>query len=170
MKTFLAIILAASVASADWCHVGDKAWTPRPLPQNFGAWGAGYNTVVPDVTHYADGWRVAVPAEPRSGFKISSSHPEFTATEARQVVDVWIDIAAQAKADEDARKSNEAAEDARVAALPSVVAIIAENATLKTKLAAAEAALAAVKATADKAATDIAALKTEPKPVEPAPK
>ena len=81
--------------------------------------------------------------------------------------------AAQALADAAMEKAEAewlAAEDARVAALPSVKAVIAENATLKTKLAAAEAALAAVKATADKAATDIAALKETPKPVEPVPK
>jgi hypothetical protein len=78
--------------------------------------------------------------------------------------------AAQAKADEEARKAAEAEEDKRIMALPSIAAIVAENADLRKKLDAAEAKLATVQATADKAATDIAALKETPKTVEPVPK
>ena len=59
------------------------------------------------------------------------------------------------------------AEDARIAKLPSLAAIVAENAALRQKLDAAEAKLATVQATADKAAADVAALKEVPKPVEP---
>jgi hypothetical protein len=73
-------------------------------------------------------------------------------------------------AEKAAEKAAVDAEDARIAKLPSVAAIVAENADLRKKLEAAEAKLATVQATADKAATDIAALKETPKTVEPVPK
>ena len=75
--------------------------------------------------------------------------------------------AANAAAAEKAKQEELAALDASVSKLPSVAAIVAENADLRQKLEAAEAKLATVQATADKAAADVAALKEVPKPVEP---
>jgi hypothetical protein len=69
-----------------------------------------------------------------------------------------------------AEKATVDAEDTRIAKLPSVAAIVAENADLRKKLDAAEAKLAIVQATADKAAADVATLKAVPKTVEPVPK
>ena len=84
--------------------------------------------------------------------------------------------AANAAAQAEADAKWKAEEDKRIMALPSIAAIVAdanslraENATLKEKLAAAEVQLATVKATADKAAADVATLKAA-KPVEPVPK
>jgi hypothetical protein len=104
----------------------------------------------------------------------------------------WVDVTPKiqllidaAKAEQDAANAAalaeadakwKAEEDKRIMALPSIAAIVAdanilraENAALKEKLAAAEVQLATVKATADKAAADVATLKAA-KPVEPVPK
>jgi hypothetical protein len=66
--------------------------------------------------------------------------------------------AADAKATAEAEAQARADEDKRILALPSIAAIVTENAALRDKLTAAEAELAKVKATADKAAADVAKL------------
>jgi hypothetical protein len=116
-----------------YCHVTDTTWNPRN-PDRYGDIAEGYRQASQE-RHIADGWRVANPASPRDGFRISKSHPEFSDVDAVQVVDEWIDIAAeQAAQDADAEKAEaawRAYEDARIASLPSVAALIAENAALK---------------------------------------
>ena len=160
------------------CHITDKNWNPRPLPGAFAEIAENYQNMPPE-RHLADGWREAVPYKDEPGYRHNPAQSTvmFGDTYATEMPGALINIADeqadQAKADEEARKVAEAAEDARVLALPSIAAIVAdanslraENATLKEKLAAAEVQLATVKATADKAAADVATLKAA-KPVEP---
>ena len=146
----------------NFCHVSDTNWNPRN-PDRYGDIAEGYRQAGLE-RHLADGWRVAVPFIDVPGYRhdASLSTVVFGSETATEVPDAAINIAEESAALDEAEKKMEAdwlaAEDARIAKLPSVVAIIAENAALKTKLAAAEAALAAVKATADKAAADVAKL------------
>jgi hypothetical protein len=166
----------------NYCHTSDTTWNPRPLPGAYGEIAENYQNMPPK-RHLADGWRVAVPYKDEPGYRHDSriSTVMFGDTLATEMPGALINIAdeqaAQAVADDEARKAAEAAEDARVLALPSIAAIVAdanilraENAALKEKLAAAEVQLATVKATADKAAADVATLKAVPKTVEPVPK
>ena len=105
-------------------------------------------------------------------YRLDAERADY-ATESPVVIDVPTS-AEMAAAAEKAKQEELAALDASVSKLPSVAAIVAdanslraENADLRKKLDAAEAKLATVQATADKAAADVAALKEVPKPVEP---
>jgi hypothetical protein len=164
------------------CHIRDTTWNPRPLPGTYGEIAENYQNMSQE-RHFADGWRVAVPYVDKPGYRHDSKistvmfGPEFATEMPGALINIADEQADQAKADEETRKVAEAAEDARVLALPSIAAIVAdanslraENADLRKKLDAAEAKLATVQATADKAAIDIAALKETPKTVEPVPK
>jgi hypothetical protein len=126
--------------------------------------------------HLADGWRVAVPYVDEPGYRHDLAQstvmigPEFATEMPGALINIADEQAAQdaanaaALAEADAKWKAE--EDKRIMALPSIAAIVADNAALRQKLAAAEVQLATVKATADKAAADVATLKAA-KPVEP---
>jgi hypothetical protein len=159
-----------------YCHTSDTTWNPRPLPGAYGEIAENYQNMPPE-RHLGDGWRVAVPYVDEPGYRHNPAQSTvmFGDTHATEMPGALINIAdeqaeqdaANAAAAEKAKQEELAALDASVSKLPSVAAIVAENADLRQKLEAAEAKLATVQATADKAAADVAALKEVPKPVEP---
>lgn len=155
----------------NYCHKLDKTWNPRPLPNAYGEIAENYANAG-EARHLADGWRVAVPYVDEPGYRHDSvkSTVMFGDTHATEMPGALINIADeqadQAKADEAARKEAEAAEDARVLALPSIAAIVAKNVALETdlkaaqgKLAAAEKELAAMQAKQVAVEKDVADLK-----------
>jgi hypothetical protein len=119
----------------NFCHIEDKTWNPRN-PDRYGDIAEGYQNIGL-ARHLADGWRVAVPYKDEPGYRHNPAQstvmigPEFATEMPGALINIAEEQADQAKADEDARKVAEAAEDARVLALPSIAAIIAENAALK---------------------------------------
>jgi hypothetical protein len=120
----------------NYCYTSDTTWNPRPLPGAFAEIAENYQNMSPE-RHLADGWREAVPYVDEPGYRHNPAQSTvmFGDTLATEMPGALINIADeqadQAKADEETRKVAEAAEDARVLALPSIAAIIAENAALK---------------------------------------
>jgi hypothetical protein len=118
------------------CHITDTTWNPRPLPGAFAEIAENYQNMPPE-RHLADGWRVAVPYVDEPGYRHDSriSTVMFGDTLATEMPGALINIAeendAAKVAAEKAEKEWLAAEDSRILALPSVAAIVAENAALK---------------------------------------